>query len=442
MSSSDTICAQATPQGNASVSIVRLSGPEALPIARQLTGVELAPRYAHFLPLLDQDGKTAIDQAVVIYFPQPQSFTGEDVVEFQCHGNPFIVKNILRELCEHGARLAIAGEFSERAFLNGKLDLSQLEAIADLISSGSEQAARSAVLSMQGQFSEQVQNILQQLIQIRTHIEAGLDFAEEDIEVEVKTSMLAKLERTRQEIETLFSIAQKGVQMQRGVSVVLTGMPNVGKSSLLNALSTEERAIVTEIPGTTRDVVYVDMELNGIPIRLIDTAGLREEAGIVEQEGIERAHKAIESADLVIHVIDSSQSSSAITDLMTHNNRLDVYNKSDLLKDKKAIPGNAISVSAKTGAGIGRLREQIASRLQLQPSEMQTPFSARTRHLDSMRRAMDSIQHALQQLQADSPLELAAEDLRIAQQCLGEITGEFTPDDLLDYVFREFCIGK
>ena len=442
MSSSDTICAQATSQGNASVSIVRLSGPEALTIARQLTGVELVPRHAHFLPLLDQDGKTAIDQAVVIYFPHPQSFTGEDVVEFQCHGNPFIVKNILRELCKHGARLAIAGEFSERAFLNGKLDLSQLEAIADLINSGSEQAARSAVLSMQGKFSEQVQNILRQLIQIRTHIEAGLDFAEEDIEVEVKTSVQTKLERTRQEIETLFSIAQKGVQMQRGVSVVLTGLPNVGKSSLLNALSTEERAIVTEIPGTTRDVVYVDMELNGIPIRLIDTAGLREDAGIVEQEGIERAHKAIASADLVIHVIDGSQSNGVTADLATRNNRLDVYNKSDLRKGEMVIPDNAISVSAKTGAGISRLREQIASRLQLQPSEMQTPFSARTRHLDAMRRALDSIQHALQQLQADSPLELAAEDLRIAQQCLGEITGEFTPDDLLDYVFREFCIGK
>ena len=442
MANTDTICAQATPQGNASVSIVRLSGPEALKIGRQLTHIDFIPRHAHFCTLLDHDGKITIDQAVVIYFPQPQSFTGEDVVEFQCHGNPFVVKSLLQELCRYGARLAVAGEFSERAFLNGKLDLSQLEAIADLISSGSEQAARSAVLSMQGQFSDQVQNILQQLIQIRTHIEAGLDFAEEDIEVEVKTRMQAKLDSTRQEIEKLFAIAQRGVQMQRGVSVVLTGLPNVGKSSLLNALSTEERAIVTEIPGTTRDVVYVDMEINGIPMRLIDTAGLRTDAGIVEQEGIERARKAIENADLVIHVIDSSQPNAATEKLINMSNRIDVYNKIDLLNDGVAIPDNAILVSAKTGAGINQLREHIANRLQLQPKETQTPFSARARHLDAMRRALDSIQHALQQLQIDSPMELAAEDLRIAQQCLGEITGEFSPDDLLDYIFREFCIGK
>ena len=442
MANTDTICAQATPQGNASVSIVRLSGPEALNIARQLTQIELVPRCAHFSTLLDYNGKTAIDQAVVIYFPQPNSLTGEDVVEFQCHGNPFVVKSLLQELCRHGARLAIAGEFSERAFLNGKLDLSQLEAIADLISSGSEQAARSAVLSMQGKFSDQVQKILQQIIQIRTYIEASLDFSEEDIDSAVKPDMQAKLESTRKEIETIFTIAQKGVQMQRGVSVVLTGLPNVGKSSLLNALSTEERAIVTEIPGTTRDVVYVDMEINGIPIRLIDTAGLRTDAGIVEQEGIERARMAIENADLVIHVIDCSQPNAATEELTHVSNRLDVYNKADLLNDNVAMPSNAILVSAKTGAGISQLRENIATHLQLQPQDAQTPFSARTRHLDAMRRALASIQHALQQLRIDAPMELAAEDLRIAQQCLGEITGEFTPDDLLDYIFREFCIGK
>ena len=199
MDNTDTICAQATPQGNASVSIVRLSGPESLNIARQITRAELAPRHAHFSALLDHDGKNVIDQAVIIYFPKPQSFTGEDVVEFQCHGNPFVVQNVLQELCRHGARLAIAGEFSERAFLNGKLDLSQLEAIADLISSGSEQAARSAALSMQGKFSHQIQNILQHLIQIRTHVEAGLDFTEEDIEVEVKASVHTRLENTRRE---------------------------------------------------------------------------------------------------------------------------------------------------------------------------------------------------------------------------------------------------
>lgn len=442
MDTTDTICAQATPQGNASVSIVRLSGPKALEIAKQVAPTKLHPRQAYFSAFFAHDCKTVIDQGVVIYFPQPHSFTGEDVVEFQCHGNPFVVQKLLNELCAHGARLAVAGEFSERAFLNGKLDLSQLEAIADLISSGSEQAARSAVLSMQGKFSEQVQSILHQLIQIRTHIEAGLDFAEEDIEVEVKTSMHAKLDATRNEIEQLFAIAQKGVQMQQGVSVVLTGLPNVGKSSLLNALSTEERAIVTEVPGTTRDVLYVDMEINGIPMRMIDTAGLRSNADVVEQEGIERARAAIEHADLVIRVIDCSRPQTGKPEIAAAAKRLDVYNKIDLLADSAVIPNGAIAVSAKTGAGIDQLREQIARDLQALPESSQTPFSARARHLDAMRRALNAIQNALRQLQAEAPLELAAEDLRIAQQCLGEITGEFTPDDLLDYVFREFCIGK
>ena len=442
MENTDTICAQATPQGNASVSIVRLSGTQALDIAATVTRTTLIPRHAHFATFYEQDGNSPIDQGVVIYFPQPHSFTGEEVVEFQSHGNPFVIQKLLNELCKHGARLAIAGEFSERAFLNGKLDLSQLEAIADLIASGSEQAARSAVLSMQGKFSQQVQTILQQLIQIRTHIEASLDFSEEDIETDVKTKMQAKLVATKNSIEDLFAIAQKGLQLQQGVSVVLTGLPNVGKSSLLNALSSEERAIVTEIPGTTRDTVYVDMEIGGVPMRLIDTAGLRSAAGVVEQEGIERARKAIESADLVVHVIDASQAGTAEDELSKLKNRLEIYNKIDLVTDTAQIPSGATAVSAKTGIGLEELREKIARRLSVSTHTGQTPFSARARHLDAMRRALDAVNVALNQLQTHSPLELVAEELRIAQQCLGEITGEFTPDDLLDYVFREFCIGK
>ena len=443
MDSTDTICAQATPQGNASVGIVRLSGPSALEIATQVTRTELAPRRACFCSFISSDHKTVIDQGIAIYFPGPQSYTGEDVVELQCHGNPFIVQHLLSELCKLGARLAIAGEFSERAFLNDKLDLSQLEAIADLIVSSSEQAARSAVLSMQGKFSKQVQVILQQLIRIRTHIEAALDFAEEDIQIDVRTQMLTKLKATQLEIENLFAVAQKGVQMQRGVSVVLSGQPNVGKSSLLNALCAEERAIVTEIPGTTRDIIYVDMEMAGVPLRLTDTAGLRASAAAVEQEGIDRAHKVIAQADLVIHVIDSSRPETAGTPQLNTDNRLDIYNKLDLLNDTTCIPRGAVAVSAKTGAGIDMLREKIATRLQLRTDyAQQTPFSARARHLDAMRRALDLLRRAGQQLHDDAPLELVAEDLRLAQQCLGEITGEFTPDDLLDYVFREFCIGK
>lgn len=441
MDIADTICALATPQGNGSVSIVRLSGPYALDIAKSVTCHNLKPRYAHFVSFFSQDD-TAIDQGVAIYFPQPNSYTGENVVEFQSHGSPFVTQRLLSELCKHGARLAIAGEFSERAFLNGKLDLSQLEAIADLIASGSEQAARSAVLSMQGKFSQQVQTILQQLIHIRTHIEATLDFAEEDIEVEVKTQMRSNLAETKETIEQLFAVAQKGVQMQQGVSVVLTGQANVGKSSLLNALSTEERAIVTEIPGTTRDTVYVDMEIEGVPMRLIDTAGLRSDVGTVEQVGIARAHKAIENADLVVQVIDSNQLDTFDFAIGNSENLLKIYNKIDLVLDDSHIPAEAIRVSAKTGEGLDLLRTQISKCLNTQTHSSQTPFSARSRHLDAMCRALHAIDQALEQLQKNTPLELAAEELRIAQQCLGEITGEFTPDDLLDYVFREFCIGK
>lgn len=441
MDTADTICALATPQGNGSVSIVRLSGPNALGIAKSVTHHDLKPRYAHFVSFFSQDD-TAIDQGVAIYFPQPNSYTGENVVEFQSHGNPFVTQRLLSELCKHGARLAIAGEFSERAFLNNKLDLSQLEAIADLITSGSEQAARSAVLSMQGRFSQQVQTILQQLIHIRTHIEATLDFAEEDIEVEVKTQMRSKLAETKETIEQLFSVAQKGVQMQQGVSVVLTGQANVGKSSLLNALSTEERAIVTEVPGTTRDTVYVDMEIEGVPMRLVDTAGLRSDVGTVERVGIERAHKAIENADLVIQVIDSSLEGNLDVAIGDSKNQLKIYNKIDLVADDSHIPAESIRVSAKTGEGLDLLRTQISKCLHTQTNSSQTPFSARSRHLDAMRRALHAIDQAQEQLQEDTPLELAAEELRIAQQCLGEITGEFTPDDLLDYVFRDFCIGK
>ena len=441
MANSDTICALATPQGKGSVGIVRLSGPRALELAHSITHHNLLPRYAHFVSFYDQQD-IVIDQGVAIYFPQPNSYTGEDVVEFQGHGSPYVTQQLLNCLCVQGARLAIAGEFSERAFINGKFDLSQLEAVADLISSGSQQAARSAVLSMQGEFSQQVQKILQQLIQVRTHIEATLDFAEEDIEIDTKTKMQPQLIKIEQAIEELFAIAQKGVQMQLGVTVVLTGHPNVGKSSLLNALCAEDRAIVTEIPGTTRDLIYADLEINGVPIRLVDTAGLRTNADLVEQEGIQRAKSAIENADLIIQVVDSSITESLNDPLDSSTNAIVAFNKIDLLPDQFQMPTNVIPISAKTGQGLSELRAEIVNLLHIDTHSTQTPFSARTRHLDAMRRSQGAIHTALSCLQEESSLELVAEELRIAQQSLGEITGEFTPDDLLDYVFREFCIGK
>ena len=441
MSSTETICALATPSGNASVGIIRISGPKALTIAKEITHKSLTLRYAHFSQFYDHNDEV-IDQGIAIYFAAPNSFTGEDVVELQPHGNPYVCQQIINRLNKLGARQALAGEFSERAFINGKLDLTQLEAIADLIASGSQQAAKSAVQSMQGKFSEQVNDILKQLIQIRTHIEASLDFAEEDIETETRESVSAKLTALNLQVTELFDLAQKGAQLQKGYTIVLTGSPNVGKSSLFNALCAQDRAIVTNIPGTTRDVVSIDMELNGVPIRLLDTAGIREHADQVEQEGIVRAHSAIEMADAIIHVLDGTELSAEHHLESPTKNEIIVINKSDLLASDFKADHAAILISAKTGQGLENLRNEIGRCLQIQPSDQQAPFSARIRHLDALRRCLEHFEKALQQITCLSPLELAAEELRVAQQIVGEITGEFTPDDLLDYVFREFCIGK
>jgi tRNA modification GTPase len=441
VSTTETICALATPSGNASVGIIRLSGPQALEIAKVVTHKTLTARYAHFSAFFDHNDDV-IDQGIAIYFPAPNSFTGEDVVELQSHGNPYICQQIINSVNKLGARQALAGEFSERAFINGKLDLTQLEAIADLIASGSEQAAKSAVQSMQGKFSEQVKQILNQLIQIRTHIEASLDFAEEDIETETREIVSNKLTTLSSQVKELFDLAQKGAQLQKGFTIVLTGSPNVGKSSLFNALCAQDRAIVTNIPGTTRDVVSIDMELNGVPIRLLDTAGIREHAEQVEQEGIVRAQSAIEMADAIIHVYDGTELSAEQKFERDNKNEIIVINKSDLLTSDFEKAETTILISAKTGQGLDSLRNEIQQLLQIQPSDQQAPFSARARHLDALRRCLEHFELALQQITQLSPLELAAEELRVAQLTLGEITGEFTPDDLLDYVFREFCIGK
>jgi len=453
LSRQDTICALATPAGHAGVAVIRISGPSALDISQQLTQKTLQPRYAHLSSFIDQDS-AVIDQGLVIYFPRPHSFTGEDVVELHPHGNPYICQQLLTRLTGLGAHLAIAGEFSERAFLNGKLDLTQLEAIADLISSGSEQAAKSAVLSMQGEFSEQVGAILQQLILIRTHIEASLDFADEDIELETREKIAQLIQQCQTQLIQITETAKQGAKLQQGATLVLTGKPNVGKSSLFNALCTQNRAIVTDIPGTTRDVVGMDINIYGVSCRLLDTAGIRDQAEAVEREGIARAQQAMQSADCVIHVFDHAQNDrQEIEQALAHTQAITVINKADLL-DENSLDNDELSqtvdnhdhqalyVSAKTGAGLDQLKQKIIQTLGLQSMDQQPPFSARHRHIEALTRAADAIDMARQQINSDTPLELSAEECRIAQQCLAEITGEFTPDDLLDYVFREFCIGK
>ena len=445
MSQQDTICALATPAGHAGVAVIRISGPAALHISQQLTHKKLQVRYAHLSQFFDQDDRV-IDQGLAIYFPKPHSFTGEEIVELHPHGNPYICQQLLTRLTQLGARLAIAGEFSERAFLNGKLDLTQLEAIADLIVSGSEQAAKSAVLSMQGKFSEQVNDILQQLILIRTHIEASLDFADEDIELETREKIAQLITQLQSQLDHIIEVAKQGTKLQQGATLVLTGKPNVGKSSLFNALCTQNRAIVTDIPGTTRDVVGMDIDIHGVTLRLLDTAGIREQAEAVEKEGIARAHLAMQNADCVIHVFDRALSDDdEIQQTLTQPHAITVINKADLLSEDTPPDGDvdsALYISAKTGAGLDALKQKIMQVLGLQSMDQQPPFSARLRHIEALTRVADAIDMARQQIESDTPLELSAEECRTAQQCLAEITGEFTPDDLLDYVFREFCIGK
>ena len=445
MSQQDTICALATPAGHAGVAVIRISGPAALHISQQLTHKKLQVRYAHLSQFFDQDDRV-IDQGLAIYFPKPHSFTGEEIVELHPHGNPYICQQLLTRLTQLGARLAIAGEFSERAFLHGKLDLTQLEAIADLIVSGSEQAAKSAVLSMQGKFSEQVNDILQQLILIRTHIEASLDFADEDIELETREKIAKLITQLQSQLDHIIEVAKQGAKLQQGATLVLTGKPNVGKSSLFNALCTQNRAIVTDIPGTTRDVVGMDIDIHGVTLRLLDTAGIREQAEAVEKEGIARAQLAMQNADCVIHVFDRALSDDdEIQQTLTQPHAITVINKADLLSEDTPPDGDvdsALYISAKTGAGLDALKQKIMQVLGLQSMDQQPPFSARLRHIEALTRAADAIDMARQQIDSDTPLELSAEECRTAQQCLAEITGEFTPDDLLDYVFREFCIGK
>ena len=447
VSQKELICALATPPGKGALAIVRLSGKDALKLAKQITHQSLSAREACYTRFYSEDNEV-IDQGLAIYFQSPASFTGEDVIEFHCHGNPLVVELLLKTLCSLGARLATAGEFSLRAFLNNKIDLAQAEAIADLINSTTEQGARTATRSLQGAFSERVQEVLTQLVQMRMHIEAHLDFPDEEIDRQQVEQLQSKLKNIDEYLNKLLQQAKLGERLQSGATIAIAGRPNAGKSSLLNVLAQSDVAIVTEIPGTTRDPLNADIEIQGIPVRLIDTAGLHETKDVVEAKGIERAQQALGQADIILWMTDvTDKDAQNIPDDMDATKVIFVHNKIDLQHGdtKHQNISNDVFISAKAQLGIDELIRQLSVKLSGSEDIQEqgdTPFLARSRHVIALQQAQQNIQSALGRIANSDELELAAEDMRLAQQNLGEITGEFTPDDLLGKIFSEFCIGK
>ena len=446
-----TIAAIATPPGRGGVGVIRLSGPKAYAIAEALTQKTLPKaRFAGFRQFFDEHGEV-MDEGLAICFPNPHSFTGEDVVELQWHGGPIIQNALLARLLELGATAAKAGEFSIRAFENGKMDLVQAEAIADLIDATSQAAARSAVRSLQGAFSNKVNAVLQKLIHLRLHVEAAIDFPEEEIDFLADGKILNLLEDVQLSVTTVQQSARQGQLLREGLQVVIAGKPNAGKSSLLNALAGNDRAIVTDIAGTTRDVLHEKISLNGLPITLTDTAGLRDTSDIVEKEGIRRAIKEIEQADLLLLVYDLSQGENPLqlaknyfAEHIEPKRLMFIGNKSDLTSQAPQLTDldgfRHITVSAKQEIGVDALIEAITAHAGFQPEE--DTFIARTRHLDAMKRTQRYLAEAHEQLTVYHADELVAESLRLAQNALGEITGDFSADDLLGVIFGSFCIGK
>lgn len=450
----DTIAAVATAQGRGGVGIVRVSGALARDIAVVIGGLEPEPRHAHYRAFLDAAGAT-LDQGLLIYFPGPHSFTGEDVLELQGHGGPVVLDLLLRRCLDLGARLARPGEFSERAFLNDKLDLAQAEAIADLIEASSEQAARNALRSLQGEFSRRVHALTEQLIQLRIYVEAAIDFPEEEIDFLADGRVLAQLDTLRESLAAVRREAGQGALLRDGMTVVIAGRPNAGKSSLLNALAGREAAIVTDIAGTTRDVLREHIHIDGMPLHVVDTAGLRDTQDQVERIGVARALAAIGEADRVLLVVDATAPEASdpfalwpeFLDQAPASAQVTlVRNKADLTGEPVGLTvredGQAtLSLSARSGEGLDLLREHLKACMGFEQTT-ESGFSARRRHLDALRRADDSLAHGRLQLTHSGAGELLAEDLRQAQQALGEITGAFSPDELLGRIFSSFCIGK
>lgn len=441
----ETITAIATAPGRGGIGVIRISGDGLLAFAAALTGKQPKARLATLAGFQAADG-TTIDSGLLLYFPAPYSFTGEDILELQGHGGPVVLQMLLSRCLDLGARLAEPGEFTRRAYLNGKLDLAQAEAVVDLIDASTSAAARSAVRSLQGEFSKEVHTLVEQLTELRALVEATLDFPDEEIDFLKAADAFGRLDRLQQRLALVFDRAQQGKLLQGGLHVVLAGQPNVGKSSLLNALAGDDLAIVTPVAGTTRDVVRSTLQIEGIPLHIIDTAGLRETDDEIEKIGIARTWREIERADVVVLLADARSGTGAgetaiLAQLPAHLARITVYNKIDLAQRAagrlESTEGVTVSLSAKQGDGIELLRNELLRIAGWHPAE--DVFIARERHLRALASAREHITSAQEQLPR---LELFAEELRLAQLTLGTITGEFSADDLLGEIFGRFCIGK
>ena len=442
-----TICAIATAPGRGGVGVIRISGRDLLPFAAAISnGKTPKPRYATYTDFYAADGH-AIDNGLLLYFPGPNSFTGEDVIELQGHGGPVVMKMLLNRCVTLGARLAEPGEFTKRAFLNDKLDLAQAESVADLIDAASESAAKSALKSLKGAFSGEIHKLVDELINLRMLVEATLDFPEEDIDFLEKANAVGRLHRLRDQLVKVQTTAKQGALLREGMHVVLIGQPNVGKSSLMNALAGDDIAIVTDIAGTTRDTVREEIVIDGVPVHIIDTAGLRDTDDVVEKIGIERTWQAIERADVALVLVDSRDGivpevEAILAKLPARLPRVHVFNKTDLSGDKVGRSEEdshaVVRLSARTHDGVDALRALLLEMIGYS-GDSEGVFLARERHLDAIARAADHLALAAHDWQM---VEIFAEELRMAQNALSEITGRFTPDDLLGVIFSRFCIGK
>ena len=443
---SDTIIALATPPGRSAIALIRVSGPETLKVITPILPLvkPLIPRRTTLVNLILNGEK--LDQTLLTFFPEPHSYTGENVIEISCHGNPLIIHNIIQALLQQGARLARPGEFTQRAFLNGRMDLTQAEGVMEIISAQSDLALKSAFASQEGQLRRRIETLRRNLIEMLAHLEAYIDFPDEDLAPKTSQKLHSDLVREKEAIQTLMATSESGRIIREGIRTVLIGLPNAGKSSLLNALVEKERAIVTEIPGTTRDTIEEWIQINGLPFHLIDTAGIRETQEKIELEGIRRSRQALEGAEIVLHLIDLSQpwseENNQLTTIYDANRVILVGNKSDLPEDP-SLPSKKLSlikVSSKTGSGLSALKGELLQKAGT--AQLETTVTINLRHKDCLMRSLPPLQQAIEGLEKQLPPELISIELREALAALTEIVGITSNEDILDQLFKTFCLGK